>query len=211
MLAVAAACLALVGVVAGPRRTLALAAALVAVGWWWGSVRLVHLDRSELTREVGRSGFARLEVTGPARRGTFALRIPVRVREFDRAPVSERALLELPPKRAPPQGAVLEAVIAVSRPRGDEGTGFDEAAYLRRLGVHVVLHAGGFRIVGRRGGLGGLADRLRGRIARTMAPGVSGERRAVIAGVVLGEDEGLSRELRARFRASGLYHLLRVA
>ena len=44
-----------------------------------------------------------------------------------------------------------------------------------------------------------------------MAPGVHGERRAVIAGIVLGEDEGLSEELRTRFRASGLYHLLAVS
>ena len=58
-----------------------------------------------------------------------------------------------------------------------------------------------------RGAGSGLADRLRRRLAQTMAPGVSGERRAVIAGVVLGEDEGLENELRDRFRASGLYHL----
>jgi competence protein ComEC len=40
---------------------------------------------------------------------------------------------------------------------------------------------------------------------------VGGEKRAVIAAVVLGEDEGLSPELRDRFRASGLYHLLAVS
>ena len=44
-----------------------------------------------------------------------------------------------------------------------------------------------------------------------MAPGLAGERRAVIAGIVLGEDEGLSESLRERFRASGLYHLLAVS
>ena len=46
---------------------------------------------------------------------------------------------------------------------------------------------------------------------QAMAPGLSGERRAVIAGIVLGEDEGLSDGLRANFRASGLYHLLAVS
>jgi competence protein ComEC len=44
-----------------------------------------------------------------------------------------------------------------------------------------------------------------------MAPGLVGERRALIAGVVLGEDEGLDSDLRDRFRASGLYHLLAVS
>src|SRR5207245_7766736 len=35
--------------------------------------------------------------------------------------------------------------------------------------------------------------------------------RAVIEGVVLGDEQGLSQELRQRFRASGLYHLLAVS
>src|SRR5207253_41327 len=41
--------------------------------------------------------------------------------------------------------------------------------------------------------------------------GSGGEHRAVLLGVVLGADEGLSQGLRARFRASGLYHLLAVS
>ena len=77
--------------------------------------------------------------------------------------------------------------------------------------MHVVLAGGAWRQVGRRGGIPGLADRLRAYMARTLAPGLHGERRAVLAGVVLGEDEGLSDELRDSFRASGLYHLLAVS
>jgi competence protein ComEC len=68
-----------------------------------------------------------------------------------------------------------------------------------------------WRQVGRRGGLGGATDRLRSHIERTLAPGVGGERGAVLAGVVLGADEGLSPDLRDAFRASGLYHLLAVS
>jgi competence protein ComEC len=56
-----------------------------------------------------------------------------------------------------------------------------------------------------------VADRLRARLRESMAPGVHGERRGLIAGVVLGDDAGLSEELRDRFRASGLYHLLAVS
>jgi competence protein ComEC len=56
-----------------------------------------------------------------------------------------------------------------------------------------------------------VADTLRRHIERTMAPGVGGERGAVLAGVVLGADEGLSPQLRDAFRASGLYHLLAVS
>ena len=89
--------------------------------------------------------------------------------------------------------------------------GFDERGWLARRGVHVVLHGGDWRIVGRRGGIGGVSDRLRAHVARAIAPGLGGERRAVLAGIVLGEDEGLTDELRANFKASGLYHLLAVS
>jgi hypothetical protein len=189
-------------------RVLALAAALFVAGLWWGSVRLDALDHSELRLEIGRAGPALLEVTGPSRRSPFEVRVPVRVLRFDGESPGERAWLDLPAGRAPPQGALLSAIVEVGEPRPEED-GFDEAGYLRRQGVHVILTASTFRVVGRRGGLGGIADRVRGAIARSLAPGVSGERRAVIAAVVLGEDEGLSPGLRDQFRASGLYHLLR--
>ena len=55
-----------------------------------------------------------------------------------------------------------------------------------------VAAAGQWRLLGRRGGLGGYADRVRAWLARSLAPGLTGERRAVLEGIVLGEDEGLS-------------------
>src|SRR5438132_319833 len=63
-------------------------------------------------------------------------------------------------------------------------------------------------VVGERGGL---ADRRHAWLARASTPGLAGERRAVLQGVVLGEVGGLSDTLRQRFRASGLYHLLAVS
>jgi competence protein ComEC len=62
-----------------------------------------------------------------------------------------------------------------------------------------------------RGGVAGAADRLRAWLAGGMAPGLHGERRAIVGGVVLGEDERLDDSLRQAFRASGLYHLLAVS
>ena len=196
---------------AEPRvRLVGLAAALLLAGSWWGSARLDSLDHSVLEREVGRAGSALLEVTGPSRRSPFDVRVPVRVLRFGEETPNERSRLDLPAGRAPPQGALLRVVVEINEPRPEEN-GFDEAGYLRRQGVHVILKAGSFTIVGRRGGLGGIADRVRAEIADSLAPGVGGEQRAVIAAVVLGEDEGLSPELRDRFRASGLYHLLAVS
>jgi competence protein ComEC len=212
MLVLAAAALALLGLTAGPRRAAFLGGALAIAGLWWGSARLEALDSSLLEAEIGRAASARVEVTGPARRSEFAVRVPVQVLRFGSVELRERARLDLPPERAPPQGAILEVVVTVARPREPEEAGdFDEAGYLRRQGVHVVLRGSSFRVVGQRGGLGGVADRLRNAVSRSLAGVPPGERRAVLAGVVLGEDEGLADELRERFRTSGLYHLLAVS
>jgi competence protein ComEC len=192
------------------RRLVALAVALSLGGLWWGGLRLDALDRSVLSPRIGEVGPSVLEITGPTRRTPFSVRVPAKVREFRRIVVTEAVLLELPLGRAPPQGALIESVIELRAPRGPSD-GFDERALLRRRGIHVVARGRDWRIVGRRGGLAGVADRIRRELAGSIAPGLAGERRAVLAGLVLGEEEGLSEELRDRFRSSGLYHLLAVS
>ena len=192
------------------RAVLAAAAAFLLLGLWWGSVRLDAVDRSVLRQRVGEVAPATAVVTGPARRSEFSVRAPAVVERFDRVRVRERVLLELPAGRAPPQGARLDLVAAIREPRPREGR-FDERAWLERQGVHVVVRGSGWRVVGRRGGLAGAADRLRARLAASIAPGLRGERRSVVAGIVLGEDKGLPDDLRDAFRASGLYHLLAVS
>jgi competence protein ComEC len=201
-----------VGAIAAPPgwRMPVLGVALALAGWWWGSARLEALDRSPLLPHVGTANRALVAVTGPARRSRYDLRVPAQMRRYGDEVIREPVLLRLPPGRSPPQGALLELTGELRRPRGPSD-GFDERTWLRRHGVHVVVHASRWRIVGHRGGLSGFADGLRARLARSMAPGLRGERRAVIAGIVLGEDEELSENLRARFRASGLYHLLAVS
>jgi predicted membrane metal-binding protein len=197
------------GVAAFARRPVLLAVALACAGWWWGSVRLAALDRSVLTSALGTSERARLEVTAPARPSRYRVRVPVLVRRFGVRRVREAALLELPPGRAPPQGAILSAIVTIQQPRGPDH-GFDERTWLRRKGVHVVLHANRWHAVASRHGLAAVADRLRARVERSLSRGASGEREAVLVGVVLGDDQAVGESLRDRFRASGLYHLLRV-
>jgi competence protein ComEC len=184
--------------------------ALGLTGLWWGSARLDALDRSPLLGQVGRAERSLVVVTGLPRSTRFELRVPATMRRFGDLAVDEPVLLQLPLGRSPPEGAILEVLGVLALPRGPSH-GFDERTWLRRHGIHVVLRGDEWRVVGRRGGLGGLADRIRGRLDRTLAPRVRGERRAVLVGVVLGEDQGLSDELRRRFRASGLYHLLAVS
>jgi len=194
-----------------PRARLpALTLAIAVTGWWWGSARLDALDQSFLGSQVGRAGEVEAVVTGPVRRTRFALRVPAHARRFAAARVDEPVLLELPVGRSPPQGAILALRATVIAPRASE-SGFDERGWLARRGVHVVLRGRDWRVVGRRGGVGGLSDRLRAHVGRSIAPGLGGERRAVLAGIVLGEDEGLSDELQDSFKAAGLYHLLAVS
>ena len=188
----------------------ALVLVLALVGWWWGSARLDALDRSELLTRVDTSERALLTVTAPPRRSRFELRVPAEVQRFGRFRFREAVLLELPLGRSPPQGAVIETVATVRLPRAAKN-GFDETTWLRHRGVHVVVHADRWRLVGRRGGIGGIADRLRAGLAGSIAPGLEGDRRGIVEGVVLGDEQSLPLGLRQDFRASGLYHLLAVS
>ncbi|HEX6700841.1 MAG TPA: ComEC/Rec2 family competence protein [Gaiellaceae bacterium] len=208
--ALAAALAILAAAEVGAMRLVLAGCALALAGWWWGSARLDALDASTLRGEVGRAETGEVVVTGPPRRGRFELRLPAQVRRFGRLRPNEQVLLELPLGRSPPQGAVLRVLGQIELPRGPSN-GFDETTWLRRHGVHVVLHGDRWSQIGRRGGFGGVADRLRAWLGRSVATGLRGERRALLEGVVLGDDQRLSADLRRDFRASGLYHLLAVS
>ncbi len=193
-----------------PRPLWRIALVVAVAAWWWGSVRLDALDRSVLAPQVGTAGRALAVTTAEARIGLFNQRQFARLRSYDGQSVDERVELQLPLGRSPPQGAVLSLLAVVRAPRGPSN-GFDEATWLRRQGVHVVLGVDDWQVVGRRGGLGGLADRLRVWLRRASSPGLGGERRALVEGVLLGDENGLSNNLKQAFRRSGLYHLLAVS
>lgn len=197
---------------AAPRSAaLALGAlAILLAGWWWGSARLDALDRSPLLAEVGRAARVTAVTTAEPRVGTFEQRVFARVSAFGARRVDEPVQLELPLGRAPPQGARVSLLATVQLPRGPS-RGFDERTWLRRQGVHVVLRVDEWTVTGRRGGVGGAGDRVRGWLRRASAPGLTGERRALVEGVLLGDDNGLTPGLKNAFRRSGLYHLLAVS
>lgn len=200
-------------VIAGqPRVRLFLIVALfILLGLALGSLRLSSLDRSPLFPRAGETARVRVVVTGAPRVSPYAVSAVGQVERFGRKPLRERVWLSLPPGKKPPIGALLELSAKVELPAGPSASGFDQRAWLARQGIHVVLRAGSWRQVGRRGGLGGFGDRLRERLARSLVPGLEGERRGLVLGFVLGEDEGLPDELRQSFRRSGLYHLLAVS
>ena len=184
-------------------RTAFLAALALVVAWWWGSARLDQLDHTVLAARIGTANRFVVVTTAEVRHGAFELRQMAQTR-------GERVELELPLGRAPPQGARLSVLAVVKAPRGPEH-GFDERTWLRRQGVHLVLHVDEWHVVGRRGGLGGVADGLRRWLRRSSSPGLTGERRALVEGVLLGDDGGLSDGSKQAFRRAGLYHLLAVS
>jgi competence protein ComEC len=168
------------------------------------------LDASVLGAELGETGVAEVVTVAPARSSRWSTRVIAVARAFRRHPINERVLLVLPVGRSPPRGAILEATVRIAEPRPAQD-GFDERAWLARQGIHVVLEASSWRQIGRRGGIAGFGDRLRDRIERAVGRGTAGVRRAIVLGVVLGEDEGLPTPVQDDFRAAGLYHLLAVS
>jgi competence protein ComEC len=191
-------------------RLVIVAILLCLLGWWWSSMRLDALDRSPMLAEVGSAGSAVIVVTAPATHGQYNLRAPGRIERFAGRAVDEPVELELPLGRSPPQGVIIDALAVVTLPRGPEH-GFDERTWLRRHGIHVVLRVDAWHAIGHRGGVGGIADRLRAALAGAIAPRLEGEQRAVLEGIVLGDDNALPDSLKQDFRASGLYHLLAVS
>jgi len=164
------------------------------------------LDRSTLHARVDTAAHALVEVEEPPRAGRFETRARALVLRWGDVRLHEQVLLELHPGRAPPQGARLSVLGVLREPRGPSH-GFDERTWLRRQGIHVVLRADRWRMVGRRGSVG---DALHAWLERDSTRGLSGERRQVLEAIVLGQTQGMSDALLARFRASGLYHVLAV-
>ena len=165
---------------------------LAVAGWWWGSERLHALDQSVLLPRVGTAIRTIVDVEETPRQGRFDTRVRALVRS-----AHEQVQLQLKPGRVPPQGARL-SVLGVLHPGGTR---------LRRQGIHVVLRADTWRIVGRRKNIG---DALHRWLERDAVRGLTGERRAVLEAIVLGQTQGIDNSLLGRFRASGLYHVLAV-
>jgi competence protein ComEC len=186
-----------------------LASALVTLAWAWGSIRLSQLDHSVLASRIGTAERTIVEVQEPPRAGSFDQRMKALVLRWGTFRPDEPVYLELPLGRSPPQGAILELVGELRAPPGSSN-GFDEAKWLRRQGIHAVLEGQSWRIVGRRGGVPGVGDRVGRWLAGDSAPGLNGERRDVIEAIVLGRSSEVDKPLLDDFRATGLYHCLAV-
>ena len=204
---------------------LALAATLLAAGLVVGDARLAALGASDLAPRLGRTVSLEATLVDLPTQRDDVLDLAVRVRAVDGVAVDEPAHLSL---RLESDDAVAldhcgplteGALLAVERvrvkalPEAPPGCGFNYGRYLERRGEHVVLAAAfaDLRLVGRRGGLQGLVDRLRLASRAHLRTGVRPPVGDVLQGMVLGDDEGVDEQVVDDFRRSGLLHIMAVS
>jgi competence protein ComEC len=85
-------------------------------------------------------------------------------------------------------------------------------AYQRRRGALAALDVSDLQQTGeRRGGPAGLVDTVRRRAEAGLAHGLAAPEAALLRGMVLGQDEQLSDDVRDDFKRSGLAHVLAVS
>jgi competence protein ComEC len=199
------------GPLLGDRRLTALAlvgAAAVLAGGVGGAARLGALDRTGLGPQFEREIAVRavlLERPRPVRGGApWGGREPatalLRLRTGPGR--GERVVARASRWPAVRVGAELAIV-------GRLGRLGPHDEWQRRRGAHGRLFAERMRATGHaRGGVAGVVDRLRAGAEGAVSAGLDSRRAALARGMVLGEDEALSDDVRDDFRASGLAHLV---
>ncbi len=187
-----------------------LAAALVVAGWGWGSARL-----SATTPPVAatQSVVGVVDVDTQPQQTTRGLRVRVLVVALaaGHVPPGSRLLADLP-QHAPRvrlgmrlrvTGRLVPA--ATARSPGWWRAYLERSTITGRLDLHAV------QVIGARGGLAGLRDRVRNAATDAVGSGLSGERRAVVRGMALGGGAGLSEATAQSLRDAGVWHLLAVS
>ena len=99
-----------------------------------------------------------------------------------------------------PAGTIVVLDGAVRRPDPADG-------WLRSRRVAGIIFVQGGLVAGRRGGLSGLVDLVRGRAQEAIVGALEPEPAALLAGMVLGDDSAMSPGLRERLRRTGLGHI----
>ena len=207
-----------------PAMLTGLALVLLAAGLGVGDLRLGALEGSDLAGRVG----SRVAITGvltdlpDIEDDQVTLTLAVRsvagglVDEpaHLRLQLGEGERLELDPTGSLTEGALVDVsgVRVRALPEAEPGV-FDYGRYLRRRGEHVLLDAdfSELRIVGHRGGIGGMMDALRRASRSHLQTGLTSPVREVVQGMVLGDDEGVDEQLIEDFRRSGLLHIMAVS
>ncbi len=184
-----------------PRPAACAAASCLVLGSLWSVHGIAALAADPLRTQIGHVEHARLVVQGQPRPGPFG---SAAVARLDGHPVELRARSPLQ------QGAIVEvdgSLAPVPPSAGD----FDRRAWLARQGVHETLTARSLAVIGLRGGVQGVLDRLRRGAHAALRAGGDDESSRIAAGVALGGTAALDDRTVEEFRASGLAHLLAVS
>jgi competence protein ComEC len=188
-----------------------LAAALFVAGALLGAARLHAIDAPQLSLHAGAPLTARAYLLERPRFSPFGSSAEVQLASGAArgAHVLARANGSLIWPDGGREGVELDLAGTLELPKRSAGSSFDYPAYLRRRGIRFELALDRLRPTGRRrGGVAGMVDSLRGRAERGVAAGLSDGNDHLLAGVVLGEDQLISEDVRDDFRRSGLGHLL---
>jgi competence protein ComEC len=185
---------------------LAPLAALVAVscallGAAWSAHGIVTRAADPLRARDGHVEHARLVIEGQPRPGPFGSSA---IATLDGHP------LELRWRGRLQQGAIVD-VSGTLAPVPPSTDGFDRRTWLARQGVHETLAARTLALLGRRGGIQGVLDRLRRGARAALEAGGDDESSRIATGVALGGTATLGDGTVEDFRASGLAHLLAVS
>src|SRR5437667_7759700 len=179
--------------VAIPWRPRALLAATALLAAAWGGVRVADLDHRALR-------------PGPVEAAVVVTSALNGDRAIVRVPSAGEDVLLVARGERPVLGGVYRAGGRLEPPDAEV------RGYYATQGVHLELHASRLTRLGRRGGGWALIDRLHeAALARLGAGRDPSPRRALVAGVTLGDTSGMSLADRDSFRASGLYHLVAVS
>lgn len=206
--ALAAAAVALAPVLGGrPALGLACAGAVLG-GGIAADARLAALDDGRLPALHGRRLAARAVVLEPVRERRAGPAV-ARVRLLDGPAPGAVAVARVRPAEHAGRWPRTGEVAAL---RGEVAPLGRYDAYQRRRGAAAAIEADRLAPTGAvRGGLPGALDRVRERAERGLDAGLPGPEAALLRGMILGQDERLTDEVRDDFKDSGLAHLLAVS
>jgi competence protein ComEC len=191
---------------ASPSPLALAAAAAVLAGAVVADLRVTALEGGPLPHMHGRSIAARAVLLEPVRERSRGPAV-ARARLVGGAVDGEVAVLRVRERRGrwPGVGDIVAVEGAVA-PLGR----FD--AYQRRRGATAAVDVSSLRTTGeRRGGVAGVVDAARRRAEGGLARGLADDEAALLRGMVLGQDERLTDDVRDAFERSGLAHVLAVS
>lgn len=208
----------------------------LASGYLLGSVQRASVDRNPLATSVGRTVQVRLVVTGQVKQsGSWQSAAAEIVACKAPGVVGQHVLFEVKTAGTSTgasgvagtagtdavdlgsaglqQGQIVITAAEVQLPQGETSTGFNQQRYLRNQGIAVILSsdAAGAKVVGQRGGISGMFDRLRASAKDHLSRGPDSKLGEVLQGIVMGDTVGIDAGWNDAFRRAGTAHMLSVS